>query len=164
MDALFEFLFGGMFDRMFGWLFSGHLRQQVKELQQHNQAQQTGEPFVCDLPADLRMLQQDRSGRGRGKWTRGVLHVQATTLVWDPRPGNQVQSWDLTAATVTKTTTIVTSRSKYLNTERLTMRVAEHAIELAIRQPFLPFLRVGLEQAAIRTGPAALGTSQRMRP
>lgn len=150
MEALFEFLFGGMFERMFGWLFFGRLRQQVKELlQQHDRAKQTGEPFVCDLPADLRMLQQDRSGRERGKWTKGVLHVQETMLVWDQRPGRQVRSWDLTASTVTKSTTIVSS--KYLNTERLTMRAANHAIELAIRQPFLQFLRVGLEQAAIRT-------------
>ncbi len=156
MEALFEFLFGGMLDRMFGWLFFGRLRQQVKKLlQRHDRAKQTGEPFVCDLPADLRTLQQDRRGRGRGKWTKGVLHLQAATLVWEPLPGKQVQSWDLTAATVTKTTTVVTSSSKYLNTERLTMRAAEHAIELAIRQPFLPFLRVGLEQAAIRPATSA---------
>jgi hypothetical protein len=45
VEALFEFLFGGMFDRMFCWLFSCHLRRQVKELQQHNQAQRTG-PFL----------------------------------------------------------------------------------------------------------------------
>ncbi len=151
MQALFEFLFGVIFGQMFGWMFSGRLRQQVKELQrQHDRVAQTGEPFSCELPAGLRVLQPGGRGRGAGRWTKGALHVRATTLVWEPRPGKQVQSWDLTAATLTKTTTVVTSSSKYLNSQRLTMRTAEHAIELAIRQPFLPFLRMGLEQAAVR--------------
>lgn len=151
MEALFEFLFGSMLDRPFGWLFSGRLRGQVKELRQmQDTAKRLGKPFVCDLPAGMRVVHQDPHGRGRNRWTRGVLHVEAMTLVWEPQPGKQAESCDLTGATITRTTTIATSSSTYLNSERVTMQAAEHAIELVIRQPLLPFLRVGLEQAAIR--------------
>jgi hypothetical protein len=151
VEALFEFLFAGMFDRLFGWLFSGRLRRQVKELQQkQDEAIQLGKPLVCDLPAGMRVIQQNPRGRGRSRWTRGVLHVEPTTLVWQPQPGKQAEVCDLTGATITRTTTIATSSSTYLNSERVTMQAAERAIELVIRRPLLPFLRVGLQQAAIR--------------
>lgn len=157
VEALFEFLFAGMFDRLFGWLFSGRLRRQVKELQQkQNEAIQLGMPFVCDLPAGMRVVQQDRHGRGRSRWTRGVLHVEATTLVWEPQPGKQAEGCDLTGATITRTTTVATSSSTYLNTERVTMQTV--AIELAIRHPLLRFLCVGLQQAAIRPASYMRGT------
>lgn len=160
MDALFEFLFGGIFDRPLGWLFFGGIRRQVKELQaQHDHAKQAGEPLACDLPADLRTHQPDPRGRERGKWSRGILHVRATSLLWEPQPGKQGQSWDLTTATVTRQRTYAASSSKYLAWERLIMQTGGQAIELAIRQPFLPFLRAGLEQAVTgsRDGTAETG-------
>lgn len=151
MEALFEFVFGGMFDRVFGRLFSGRLSRQVEELrQQQGEAERLGKPLVCDLPAGMRVVQQDRHGRGRSRWSRGVLHVGPTTLVWEPQPVKQAEACDLTGATITRMTTIATSSSTYLTSERVTMQTAEHAIELVIRQPLLPFLRVGLQQAAIR--------------
>jgi hypothetical protein len=156
VEVLFEFLFAGMFGR----LFSRRLRQQAKELQQkHDAAQRLGQPLVCEMPAAMRVVQQGPHGRGHSRWTRGVLHVEAMTLVWEPQAGKQAEGCDLTGATITRTTTVATGGSRYLTSERVTMQTAQHVVELVIRLPFLPFLRAGLQQAAIR--PASHITGKR---
>jgi len=148
VDRLLEVLFGSIFDRPMGYLFGGGIRRAARDLKgKYDRAKAAGEPLVCDLPAQLRVHQPDK--RGRGRWAWGVVQVRAGSLTWEPRAGKQGQRWNLTAASIITERRLNLSSSEYLDFQVLVMRNSEQPVEVAVRWPFLPFLHAGLEQIAV---------------
>jgi hypothetical protein len=168
IEGALELLWPSLRRRKMPTLSARAVERAVCELQaKHDRAKIAGEPLICEFPASLRSYRP--TGRVIGRlskdeavqrtWAPGMLHVGATGLAWEPLPGRASRPWDLTTAMGQRETAMMVSSNPNRATWKLIMQVQDREVEVAMRLAFLPFARVGIEQAAhIRAGSPMRGT------